>query len=340
MSSKVNLRGAVKKLNTLPHPNSPGETLYIIDIAANNRTFSVSDLPIGPVVYSTAVSESMYHTLQGQLDELQLDLVGREVTVSGYISTSALIGSYEGGFLVLADQMTIRAYEVFAHPYWTIENGRIMWPIKQIVIPPEFLSKTPRESKVVSAVEFFEEHGEMEKPIAIQFLEDGKALIKDGYARYLASGRLKRSYVWVEAGDQEDMLRKAASENRKPKAPDKKQEPTRDPEPQKKQSKPKETVSKVQVERPALPETPSYKELLERKIMWPIDLIEIPPEFLTKTPREDKIQSAVDYYNKHGQMEKPIATRPLSEGRMLLQDSYTKYLGAKQLGLDKVWIIH
>ncbi|MFC5402272.1 hypothetical protein [Cohnella soli] len=75
-----------------------------------------------------------------------------------------------------------------------------------------------------------------------------------------------------------------------------------------------------------------------QKKMWPLESIVIPEGF--KPPREEKILSAMAYYEENGQMEKPIEIIVLPEGIVQLRDGLARYYAYQRLGIKKAWIIY
>ena len=66
--------------------------------------------------------------------------------------------------------------------------------ITDIKIPKSFLKTPPRERKIVSAAEYYNQYGQLKKPIVIT----ANNYLVDGYARYLAAQRLGLTDVPVD----------------------------------------------------------------------------------------------------------------------------------------------
>lgn len=67
-----------------------------------------------------------------------------------------------------------------------------------------------------------------------------------------------------------------------------------------------------------------------------ICLINIPDSFAKTKPRREKIDDAIEYYNKHGEFDKPVAIKAKS---YMLKDGYKRYVAAKELGLKSIKVL-
>lgn len=66
----------------------------------------------------------------------------------------------------------------------------------------------------------------------------------------------------------------------------------------------------------------------------PIELVTVNP-LKTKTPRQDKVDTLIEYYRNNGCLDKPIIVS-IQEGSYLLEDKYLRYYVAKKLGLKSI----
>jgi len=67
--------------------------------------------------------------------------------------------------------------------------------------------------------------------------------------------------------------------------------------------------------------------------LLPISDIIVPEAVLNTIPKRKKVQKELDYYKEHGKFEKPFIVR---NKNMHLQDSYSRYIAAKELGLNEI----
>ncbi|MGF7033408.1 hypothetical protein J2T17_004356 [Paenibacillus mucilaginosus] len=104
----------------------------------------------------------------------------------------------------------------------------------------------------------------------------------------------------------------------------------------KKESQAEEKAPELLVEAATTHESIEAKEpAKDNKI--PINLIDIPESFARTRPREEKIESAIDFFNKNGFFDKPVCVEPGAvEGRWQLTDGYIRYVAAKRLGLEAI----
>ena len=63
-------------------------------------------------------------------------------------------------------------------------------PINQIEIPPCFKKNRPAEKKIDALLEYYEEHGQLDKPVTVVF-RNGKYVLKDKFLRYYVGKILK-----------------------------------------------------------------------------------------------------------------------------------------------------
>lgn len=63
-------------------------------------------------------------------------------------------------------------------------------PINQIEVPPCFKKNRPAEKKIDSLIEYYEEHGHLDKPVTIVFRND-QYVLKDKFLRYYVGKVLK-----------------------------------------------------------------------------------------------------------------------------------------------------
>lgn len=57
--------------------------------------------------------------------------------------------------------------------------------------------------------------------------------------------------------------------------------------------------------------------------------------FINRPPKEKKISEVIEYYKKHGELDKPIVVS-IENGKYKLQDKYLRFVVAKKLGLETV----
>ncbi|HHY23125.1 MAG TPA: ParB N-terminal domain-containing protein [Clostridiaceae bacterium] len=67
-----------------------------------------------------------------------------------------------------------------------------------------------------------------------------------------------------------------------------------------------------------------------------LSIITIPESFARTKPNPAKIKETVEYYKKHGKFDKPVVIRGDTN---LLIDGYKRYVAAKELGLESIWTI-
>lgn len=91
----------------------------------------------------------------------------------------------------------------------------------------------------------------------------------------------------------------------------------------------KETNEKTDLKEDEVdPESVNIKQL-------PLEQIMIPEPFLQNSPRPEKIAAAISFYKENQRFDKPVTVRK-EDGQWVLQDSYTRYIAAKQLNLAKI----
>lgn len=64
-----------------------------------------------------------------------------------------------------------------------------------------------------------------------------------------------------------------------------------------------------------------------------MSLITVPSRFASTPPKVEKINEAIEYYNKHGEFDKPIVVKGPN---YTITDGYKRYVAAKQLKLGKI----
>jgi hypothetical protein len=72
--------------------------------------------------------------------------------------------------------------------------------------------------------------------------------------------------------------------------------------------------------------------LRKNLIMYPIDQIQIPLEFMQNPPREEKIMEKLNYFRNNCRFKRKIQINPSG----VLEDGYATYIAAQRLGLKKV----
>lgn len=70
-------------------------------------------------------------------------------------------------------------------------NQRKIVSMKQVQIPEELTHTPPKRFKIDRAIKYYLENSRMSKPIEVIQLDDGGFMLKDGYARFIASRELK-----------------------------------------------------------------------------------------------------------------------------------------------------
>ncbi|MFD2328773.1 hypothetical protein ACFSR7_05870 [Cohnella sp. GCM10020058] len=314
MTTRFNLTGVVEEVKTIPHPDSPAGNLYLLIFQEDGPSEIHEGLPLpGRVKISVTLSQNMYSTMQAQYHEMGAAIEGSTVAFAGWISASL---SWEhGGIVFIPSGVNSISYQMFKDPKPKIQEDKLLWPERRIIVPDEFLRNPPKQEKLQAAQNFISEHGQMEKPCEVELDADGQRVhLKDGYAKFLAAKRLGHKFIWVDGESLAPVKERLTKKNNN-----------------------SNSILKS-VSEDAREQQPDAGEEKIRRIMWPIELLEVPETF--KVPRDEKIQAAIDYFNKHREMDKPIEVRPLGDGRMLLQDSYARYLASKKLGRERVWIIH
>ncbi len=66
-----------------------------------------------------------------------------------------------------------------------------------------------------------------------------------------------------------------------------------------------------------------------------INDVMIPQIFIEAGTNEYKIQKCIDYYNKHGHMDKPVQVTGFNN---YCKDGVSRWIASVWLGLDKVWV--
>lgn len=65
-----------------------------------------------------------------------------------------------------------------------------------------------------------------------------------------------------------------------------------------------------------------------------INEIIIPEEFINSCTNENKIQAAMEYYEKHNELDKPVVIKDIKSKELV--NNYVRYLVAKQKGLSEI----
>jgi len=74
------------------------------------------------------------------------------------------------------------------------------------------------------------------------------------------------------------------------------------------------------------------------KTELPLEEIQIPDAFLEHTPRREKIEEKVQYYNQYQQLDKSVIVVKKGDKSELL-DGYTRYIASKELNLKKAKVV-
>lgn len=74
------------------------------------------------------------------------------------------------------------------------------------------------------------------------------------------------------------------------------------------------------------------------KLFWPLELLEIPNEYLDTIPRQEKVDMILKYIDANQITDKPIDTDLQPNGLRLLKNGYIRYLASKQRGCENIWI--
>lgn len=67
----------------------------------------------------------------------------------------------------------------------------------------------------------------------------------------------------------------------------------------------------------------------------PLASVIVSSDLRATPPKERKVRAVMEFYAKHGQLDKPIVVRPFDDG-YYLQDKYLRFFVAEQLGLDEI----
>lgn len=68
-----------------------------------------------------------------------------------------------------------------------------------------------------------------------------------------------------------------------------------------------------------------------------IDTVVIPDDLQQRPPRAEKVQNIVSYFKKKNGFDEPIT---INEKDSVLEDGYTRYLAAKEMGIHKIPIAY
>ena len=80
------------------------------------------------------------------------------------------------------------------------------------------------------------------------------------------------------------------------------------------------------------------EDLMQTVSSIPVSLINIAEDMKRTPPRAAKVASVLDYYQAHGELDKPIVVRKRGD-RYELVDKYLRYYVAVKLGLDQIQAI-
>ena len=80
------------------------------------------------------------------------------------------------------------------------------------------------------------------------------------------------------------------------------------------------------------------EDLMQTASSIPVSLINIAEDMKRTPPRAAKVASVLDYYQAHGELDKPIVVRKRGD-RYELVDKYLRYYVAVKLGLDQIQAI-
>ncbi|MEQ8189937.1 MAG: ParB N-terminal domain-containing protein [Candidatus Eremiobacterota bacterium] len=68
---------------------------------------------------------------------------------------------------------------------------------------------------------------------------------------------------------------------------------------------------------------------------FPLSKIIISEQFLNTPPRREKVNEAIDFYNKNNKFDKPVVVK---KKNLTLVDGYKRYVAAKELGLSEILV--
>ena len=80
------------------------------------------------------------------------------------------------------------------------------------------------------------------------------------------------------------------------------------------------------------------KELMQTVSSIPISLINITEDMKATPPRPAKVNAVLDYYQAHGELDKPVVVKKQGD-RYELVDKYLRYYVAVKLGFDQIQAI-
>ena len=72
-----------------------------------------------------------------------------------------------------------------------------------------FINKPPKEKKIAEVIEYFNEHGELDKPVVV-CIEDGKYKLQDKYLRLIVAKKLGLETIPAEMGTEEEIQERDA----------------------------------------------------------------------------------------------------------------------------------
>ncbi len=81
--------------------------------------------------------------------------------------------------------------------------------VSEIAIDQMFVNKPPKEKKIAAVIEYFNEHGELDKPVVV-CIEDEKYKLQDKYLRLIVAKKLGLETVLAEMGTEEEIQERDA----------------------------------------------------------------------------------------------------------------------------------
>lgn len=225
MVAKLTITGEVSQVRKVKSTLDDDVRWMCLDITTGGTGTAPKGLPMPSkdIQFTVLMNKKQYEKLEQEVNDADAKLVGGKVLIQGEITLDLSFNVLEGDMGVVAFQVesldakkkeqadkaenkispdiAVKPEQVETEPKRKMLRSTMK--IHSIQIPPEYQKKSPREEKIIKAVQYYEEHGTFNANILLDKAEGGWVL-RDGYTRYLAAKRLGLDEVAVGLYEDDD----------------------------------------------------------------------------------------------------------------------------------------